>query len=62
MEYLNLGLYLAGFLAFLVFLYQALGITVIGPSEVGIVTKKISGKSLSPGRQIATNGEAGHSS
>lgn len=56
---LNYGLYLAGFLAFLVFTYQALGITVIGESEVGIVTKKISRKSLPPGRMIATNGEAG---
>ncbi|CAM6004843.1 unnamed protein product [Sphagnum balticum] len=37
----------------------ALGITVIGESEVGIVTKKISRTSLPPGRQIATKGEAG---
>lgn len=59
MEYLNYGFYLLGFIAFLVFTYQALGITVVGESEVGIVTKKISGKSLPAGRQIATNGEAG---
>jgi len=59
MEYLNYALYAAGFLAFLVFLYQALGITVIGESEVGIITKKISRQTLTPGRQIATKGEAG---
>lgn len=59
MEYLNYGFYLLGFIAFLVFAYQALGITIVGDSEVGIVTKKISQKSLTPGRQIATAGEAG---
>lgn len=58
-EYLNYGLYLLGFITFLVLAWQALGIVVVGESEVGIVTKKISSKSLSPGRQIATNGEAG---
>lgn len=40
-------------------IWQALGVAVIGDSEVGIVTKKISNKNLSPGRVIATSGEAG---
>lgn len=56
---LTYGLYFAGFLAFLAFTWQALGIVIIGDSEVGIVTKKVSSKSLPPGRVIATNGEAG---
>jgi uncharacterized membrane protein YqiK len=62
MDFTNLihyGLYLVGFIAFLVFVYQGLGITVVGDSEVGVVTKKISAKSLPPGQVIATNGEAG---
>lgn len=58
-QYLWYGAYFAGFLAFLVFLYQALGLVVVGDNEVGIVTKKISSRSLPPGRVIATNGEAG---
>jgi uncharacterized membrane protein YqiK len=56
---INVGLYLGGFLAFLAIAYQALGVVIIGESEVGVVTKKISNKSLPPGRMIATNGEAG---
>lgn len=35
------------------------GLIVIGEREVGIVTKKFSGKSLAAGRLIALNGEAG---
>lgn len=58
-ELLTYGLYLAGFLTFLVLTWQALGIVVIGESEVGLVTKKISNKNLQPGRLIATDGEAG---
>src|SRR5271170_6367481 len=56
---LTYGAYFFGFLAFLFFTYKALGIVVVGDSEVGIVTKKISRKSLPSGRVIATNGEAG---
>jgi uncharacterized membrane protein YqiK len=62
MDFTNLihyGFYLAGFFAFLIFTYKALGIAVIGETEVGIVTKKMSSKPLPPGRVIATNGEAG---
>lgn len=58
-EYLTYGLYLAGFLAFVVLAWQALGIVIVGESEVGIVTKKMSNKNLPPGRVIATEGEAG---
>jgi len=46
----------------LVFLPQVgwiAGLIVIGEREVGIVTKKFSAKSLSAGRLIALNGEAG---
>jgi uncharacterized membrane protein YqiK len=53
------GLYALGFLTLLVATYKALGIVVVGDSEVGIVTKKISRKSLPPGQVIAQNGEAG---
>jgi uncharacterized membrane protein YqiK len=56
---LHYGVYLIGFIAFLVLVYKALGIVVIGESEVGVVTKKISNRNLPPGRVIATNGEAG---
>lgn len=58
-EYMTYGLYFAGFLAFLALTWQALGIVVIGESEVGLVTKKISNKNLPPGRLIAVDGEAG---
>jgi uncharacterized membrane protein YqiK len=53
------GLYFLGFLALLGVVYKALGIVVVGDSEVGIVTKKISRKNLAPGQVIAQNGEAG---
>lgn len=59
MDYVTYGLYAAGFLTSLFVAWKALGIAVIGDSEVGIVTKKISRKNLPPGRVIATDGEAG---
>jgi len=58
-EYLSYGMYLLGFAGFLVAAYKGLGVTIVGDSEVGIVTKKISGKSLPAGHVIAMNGEAG---
>lgn len=58
-EYLIYGAYFAGFLAFLALIWQALGVVVIGESEVGIITKKISQRNLPPGNVIATEGEAG---
>ncbi len=59
MDYLSYGLYFVGFIGLLAATYKALGITVVGESEVGIVTKKISRTNLPTGRVIATNGEAG---
>ena len=53
------GLYFVGFLFLLLFVYKALGIMVVGDSQVGIVTKKMSKRNLPPGRVIATEGEAG---
>lgn len=44
----------------LVAVFLGLGIVVIGDSEVGIVSKKFSTKSLPPSRIIALNGEAGY--
>ena len=41
------------------FISQITGLVVIGEREVGIVTRKFSGRSLPPGRLIALNGEAG---
>jgi len=41
------------------FISQLTGLVVIGEREVGIVTRKFSGRSLPPGRLIALNGEAG---
>lgn len=58
-ELLTYAGYAAGFLAFLFAVFTALGITVIGESEVGIVTKKFSRKNLPSGRVIATDGESG---
>jgi uncharacterized membrane protein YqiK len=58
-ELLTYGGYFVGFIAFLGIAYKALGITVVGDSEVGIVTKKISNKSLPSGHVIAMEGEAG---
>lgn len=59
MNYISLAIYFGSFIAFLVFLYNALGMVVIGDSQVGIVTKNISRKNLQPGRVIASDGEAG---
>lgn len=57
--WLTLGGYVFGTIFALYFTYKALGIAIISESEVGIITKKISSKSLPAGRQIATSGEAG---
>ena len=46
------GLYFLGFLALLGVVYKALGIVVVGDSEVGIVTKKISRKNLAPDKSL----------
>lgn len=48
-----------GLIGTLVAIYLGLGITVIGESEVGIVTKKFATNSLPSGTFIALNGEAG---
>lgn len=58
-EVLSIGMYFLGFIALLAVSYKGLRITVVGDSEVGIVTKKMSGKSLPAGHVIALNGEAG---
>lgn len=58
-QLLHVGLSLVGFVVFVVALYKALGIVVVGDAEVGIVTKKISRSDLPPGQVIAQNGEAG---
>lgn len=38
----------------------ALGLVVIGEQQVGIVVRKLGGRSLKPGQLIALNGEAGY--
>ncbi len=58
-ELLTYGSYVLGFLFGIFAIIKALGIVVIGESQVGIVTKKISRKDLPAGRVIATEGEAG---
>ncbi len=40
--------------------WSLIGIVMIRASEVGIVVKKVSGRSLPPGRLMALNGEAGY--
>lgn len=59
MDLLHVGYFLAGLVAFAVVAFKGLGIVVIGDSEVGIITKKMSKSSLPPGRVIAIDGEAG---
>ena len=44
----------------IVVLVIALSITVIGPAEIGLVTKKLGFKGLDEGNPIALKGEAGY--
>lgn len=59
MDYMTIGMYAGGFVGALVLAYNALGMVIVGDSQVGIVTKNISRKNLPAGQVIAKNGEAG---